>query len=155
VAEEAVRAVEERVVAEEVVLEEDARGQGEPAQEGGVENTLAVPLRRERLHREIEEGEEHELLRAVVRREGIRGEGGGEQGPHREGEDGPVEGTALQARAAAQEPHQEDEHGQGEPDALGGEDGDGAGGRDGGHEAELHPVEAAQLRPRRSLPRAA
>jgi hypothetical protein len=148
-------AVEKGVEAEEVVLEQHACGQGEAAQERGVEDPLAVALRRERLHGQVEEREQHELLRVLVRGQRIGREGGGEQRPDGEGEDGPVQGAALQLRAPAGQAHEEDDYGQGKADALRGEDGNRAGGRDGGHEAELQPVQAAQLRPRRSLPRAA
>ena len=155
VAEEAVGTVDEGVEAEEVVLEQHPRGEGEAAEESGVEDPLAVVLGSERLDGEIEQGEEDELLRAVVGGQRVRREGRGEQRPHREGEDRPIQGASLQARASAREAHEEHEDGEGKPDALRREDGDRAGGRDGGHEAELQPVEAAQLRPRRSLPRAA
>ena len=149
------RPVPQRVEAEEVVLQERARGQAQPSQEGGVEDALPVALRRKGLHGEIEEREEDQLLRALVRGQGVGGEGGGEERPDGEGEDRPVEGGPLQARAAPPQAQQEHDDGQGEPYGLGGEDGDRARGRDGGHEAELHPVQAAQLRPRLSPPRAA
>jgi hypothetical protein len=140
-AQEAARPLVQGVEAQEVVLEQRARREDDAAEQGGVHHALASLLGAQGVHPEIEEHEEDELLGALVRGDGIRGEGGRKQGPHGEGQDRRVEGQVLEPGPALDDTDQVDGHGQGQRD-LRGEDRDEAGGRDGGGEAELQPLQA-------------
>ena len=116
--------------------------------------------RRERVHGQVEEREQHELLRALVRgRAGSAENDGREQRPDAEGEDGAVEGTSAPAacvRGRAAPTKTSDAPAPGRPGAAKIETGQVA--ARAAMQAELRALEAQRgrrLRPRRWPPRAA
>jgi hypothetical protein len=141
-AEEAPRAVLERVEAQEAVLLDRAGGEHDAAEQRDVEDALADLVALQRVHRQVEEREQHELLDAAVGGQGVGSEGGREDRPHREGQERPVERQALQAGGAADEPREVDG---GREQDLRGEDRDQARRRQGGHEPALRALEAPRL----------
>ena len=155
-AEEAARAVLDRVEAEEQVLPDRARGEHDAAQQRDVDHALAHLIVAQRVHRQVEQREEDELLHAVVGEKGVGREGGGEDRPDGEGQERPVERQVLQPGGAAHETRQV-RGGRERQEDLGGEDRYQAGRRHRGHQATLDALEIQRsvLSPRSWLLRGA
>jgi hypothetical protein len=149
VAHEAVRPVLDGVEPEQVVLEQRAGTEREAAQQGRGQEPLAAACVGRGVHRQRQEPEQHQLLGLLVRGQRVERERRREQRPDREGQDRSVHRQALEPGAAARQPDQVDDQRQ-RQEQLRREDGDEAGGRDGGEQRELRAVQVQRVSPRSS-----
>ena len=140
VAEERSRPAVHGVVAEEGILKHREGGEGEAADQHGVDEEFAAGFAPQRFGREVEKQEQHELLGALVSGDRRGSEGGGHERPDREGANRRVHGQGEAPGLAPDRPDQMEEGDQGESD-LGGEHRNRGGSRGGGEQGHLRPQE--------------